>query len=173
MRSSQAARGLLTAVGRAAPATGIDRAAFGPESDGVVTSSFADFSFSSVAFLTVNDAAALEAGSAARTELTAADAAGCGADAAARAGTAAEAALCAGTAGADADSCGAVLLADAMAAWESGATLGLDSSLKAMPATASAAKPANSQTALRDEVPELPELPELKMAARFDGSHQP
>ena len=153
MRSSQAARGLLTAVGRAAAATGADRGAFGLESDGVVTSSFADFSLSGVAFLAVNGAAALEAGSAARTALPAADAAVRVADAAAKAGTAAEAALCAGTAGVDADGCGAVLLADAMTASGSGATLGLGlkSSLKSMPATASAAKPATSQTALRGE----------------------
>ena len=149
MRSSQAARGLLTAVGRAAAATGADRGAFGLESDDVVTSSFANFSLSGVAFLTVNGAAALEAGSAARTALPAADAAERGADAAARAGTAAEAALCAGTAGANADSCGPALLADAMAVRGSGAALGrglgFESSLKAKPATASAAKPATSQ----------------------------
>ena len=138
MRSSQAARGLLTAVGRAAAATGADRGAFRLESDGVVTSSFTDFSLSGVAFLAVNGAAALEAGSAARTALPAAEAAG---------------------RGANADSCGPALLADAMAASGPAAALGrgrglgfgfgfgfgFESSLKATPATASAAKPANSQ----------------------------
>ena len=152
MRSSQAARGLMTAVDTAAAATGADRAAFALESDGVVTSSFANFSLSGIAFLTVNGAAALEAGSAARTALPAADGAGRGADAAARGGSAAEAALCAGTAGVDADGCGAVLLADARAARGSGAALGLGlglkSSLKATPATASEAKPATSQIVL-------------------------
>ena len=103
--------------------------------------------------MALSDTAALEAGSAARTAMPAADAAGRGADAAARAGTAAEAALCTGTAGADAGGCDAALLADAMAAKGLGAALGLglESSLKATPATASAAKPAMSQTDLRGE----------------------
>ena len=133
-------------------ATGADRAAFGLESDGFVTSSLADLTLSGVAFLAVSAAGALEAASAARTALPAADAAVRGADAAARAGAAAEAAICAGIARADADGCGAALLADAMAAKGSGAALGpglgLESSLKATPATASAAKPATSQSAL-------------------------
>ena len=103
--------------------------------------------------MALGDAAAFEAGSAARTARTAADAAGLGADAAARSGTAAEAALCVGTAGADAGGCGAALLADAMAAKGPGAALGLglESSLTATPATTSAAKPATSQSDLRGE----------------------
>ena len=164
MRSSQAARGLLTAMGKGAAATGADRAAFKLESDGVVTSSFADLSLSGAAFLAVDDAVALEAGSAARTALPAMDAAGRGADAATRAGTAAEAAigagmtgiateaaLCGGTAGTDAGGCGTALLADDMGAKEFGAALGPESSLKATPATASEAKPATSQTNLRGD----------------------
>ena len=123
-----AARGLLTAVGRATAATSVHRTAFALESDGVVASSFADFSLSGVAFLTVNGVAGLEAGSAARTALPDAEAAG---------------------RGANADSCGPAILADAVAARGSGAALGrglgFESSLKATPATANAAKPATTQ----------------------------
>ena len=159
MRSSQAARGLLRAVGKAAAATGADRTVFGLMSGGGVTSSFADMSLSDTAFLAVKDAAALEAGSAARTALPAADAAGRGADAAARAGTAAEAAIWKGAAGSDAGGCGAALLADAIGATGFGVALGLGlelglglgSSLTATPATTSAAKPATSQSDLRGE----------------------
>ena len=91
--------------------------------------------------MAVKDAAALEADSAVRTALPAADAAGRGADAAARtgaaktgsatgsaAGTTAGAALCTGKAGSDADRCGAALLADAMGAKELGAALGRERS---------------------------------------------
>ena len=140
MRSSQAVRGLLTAV---------SRAAFGLESDGVLTSPFADLILSGAAFLAVSEVAALKAGSAARSALPAEKVAGCGTDAATRAGTAAKAALCAGKAGADADGCGAAQLADAMVAKVWGPTLGFEISLKAAPATTSAAKPDTSQTALR------------------------
>ena len=98
--------------------------------------------------MAVKNAAALEASSAVRTALPAAEAAGRGADAVARTGSATEstagAALCTGKAGSDADRCGAALLADAMGAKVLGAALGLESSWKAPPATASAAKPATS-----------------------------
>ena len=151
MRSSQAARGLLPAVGRAATATGADRLGFGLEADGVATSPFADLTLSGVAFLAVKGATASEAGSAARAAISAAEAGGRGADAAATAGTASEAALCAGTAGAVADDCGGALLVDVMAAKVCGPALVLESNLKAAPATTSAAKPATSQTALRGE----------------------